>query len=170
VIGAISIVKTKAQKIKKVEEGLEALDKNETVIFADFSGTKVNDMNALRTALHAEDTRFEVFKKRLFRVMLEKKEFGFDPETLEGQLGVVFSPKKMEEIAGAVYKFSKQFKTFTILGGLELKAKKALSGAEVTAIGSLPGREVLLAQVVGTIAAPLRGFLYVLDQKSKQSN
>lgn len=162
-------MKTKAQKQEKVAEGLEALDRNETVIFADFSGTKVNDMNAFRTALHAEDSKFEVFKKRLFRVILEKKEFGFDPEMLEGQLGVVLSPKAMEEIAGTVYKFAKQLKTFTILGGLELKARKVLSGVEVTAIGSLPSREVLLAQVVGTIAAPLRGFLYVLNEKSKKA-
>jgi len=166
-ICAISIVKTKEQKIKKVEEGIEALEKNTTIIFADFSGTKVNDMNALRTSLFDLDTRFEVFKKRLLRVILEKKNFDFNPETLEGQLGVVFSPKPIEEIAGVMYKFSKKLKTFSILGGLELKEKKVLTAEEVVMIGSLPSREALLAQVVGTIIAPLRGFLYVLNEKSK---
>lgn len=164
------MAKTKEQKIKKVEEGVAALEKNETVIFADFTGTKVNDMNSLRSTLHELDTRFEVFKKRLFRVMLEKKKFDFNPESLEGQLGVVLSPKPIDEIAGTVYKFAKKMKTFSILGGLELREQKVFSAEEVNAIGSLPSREVLLAQVVGTIAAPIRGFLYVLDQKSKQTN
>lgn len=162
-------VKTKEQKIKKVEEGIEALEQSATVIFADFSGTKVNDMNALRASLFGLDTRFEVFKKRLFRVILEKKNFDFNPETLDGQLGVVLSPKPIEEIAGVMYKFSKKLKTFSILGGLELKEKKVLTAEEVVMIGSLPSREVLLAQVVGTMIAPLRGFLYVLNEKSKKA-
>lgn len=162
-------MKTKQQKIQKVEEGIDALEKNETVIFADFTGTRVNDMNSFRTALHESGARFEVFKKRLFRVILEKKNFDFNPETLEGQLGVVLSPKPIDEIAGAVYKFSKKLKTFAILGGLELSERKVLTANEVNAIGSLPSREVLLAQIVGTIAAPLRGFLYVLNEKSKKT-
>jgi ribosomal protein L10 len=36
-------------------------------------------------------------------------------------------------------------------------------------IGQLPSREVLLSQVLGTIAAPLQALLYLLEQKSKQT-
>ena len=39
----------------------------------------------------------------------------------------------------------------------------------VEKIGQLPSREILLAQLVGMLSAPMRIFLYVLDQKSKQT-
>ena len=34
-------------------------------------------------------------------------------------------------------------------------------------IGKLPSREVLLAQVAGMLAAPIKMFLYVLNEKAK---
>ncbi len=162
------MAKTKAYKTQKIEDGGKIIDEKETVIFADFTGTKVNDMNSLRSILFGIGSKFEVFKKRLFRVALSKKGFEFNPESLAGQLGVVYSDKPMDAIAGLVYGFAKKNKTFKILGGLTLKEKKFISGDEIIAIGQLPPREVLLAQVVGTIAAPIRAFLYILSEKSKQ--
>jgi ribosomal protein L10 len=44
-----------------------------------------------------------------------------------------------------------------------------LSAEEVLFVGQLPPREILLAQLLGMIAAPIKSFLYVLDQKSKRS-
>ncbi len=161
-------MKTKAQKIKKVEDGGIIIEGKNTVVFADFTGTKVNDMNTLRKSLHDFESKFEVFKKRLFRVALQQKGFEFNPETLPGQLGVIYTDKRLDEIAGPVYKFAKQFKTFKILGGLNLKDKMFVPGIEVEAIGQLPPRDVLIAQVVGTIAAPMSAFLYVLSERSKQ--
>ena len=161
-------MKTKAQKTQKVEEGGKMMDGKNTIVFVDFTGTRVNDMNVFRGILHGLGTKMEVLKKRLFRVILKNKGFDFDPGTLRGQLGVVHSDKQLEELAGPVYKFAKQSKTFKILGGLNLHEKKFVSGAEVEAIGALPSREILLARVVGTIAAPIKAFLYILNEKSKQ--
>lgn len=165
-------MKTKEQKAQKIEEGSKIIGEKNTVIFADFTGTPVNNMNSLRAILHDMETKFEVFKKRLFRVALEKSGFDFNPETLEGQLGVIYSDKNIDELAGTVYKFAKKNKTFKIMGGLYLKEKRFIEGSEVMAIGQLPSRDVLIAQVVGTIAAPMSAFLYVLNERAKkiQSN
>lgn len=158
------MAKTKAQKIQQVEGGIKEIGGNKTLILTDFAGTGVNDINSLRRLLADKETKFRVFKKRLLKIIFEKEGVGIDPKKFDGQVGVVISPKGIEEIAGDVFKFSKQFKTFQILGGIDISAKRALSAEEVTAIGQLPSREVLLAQVVGTIAAPLRAFLYVLGE------
>ena len=40
---------------------------------------------------------------------------------------------------------------------------KAVNGEQLKALASLPSRDQLLAQVVGTIAAPLRNFVGVLN-------
>lgn len=162
-------MKTKLQKTKQIEDGLSDIQENETVIFTDFTGVKVNETNALRSALDDVNAKFRVFKKKLLRVVFQKKELGFDPESFDGQLGVVFSSRPLYEVASPVYKFAKQNKMMKILGGFELKNKKFISGKEIEVMGQLPSRDVLIAQVVSTIAGPIRSFLYVLSEKSKKS-
>jgi len=45
-----------------------------------------------------------------------------------------------------------------------------LEGAQVVRIGTLPPREVLLAQLLGVLAGPIRSFMYLLDEKAKRSS
>jgi large subunit ribosomal protein L10 len=161
-------MKTKIQKTAQIEGGLKRMESSKTMLFADFTGTPVNDMNSFRKSLHAAGAKFEVFKKRLLRVAFEKKGIQVNPEDFTGQVGVAFSPESIESVAGAAYGFSKQAKTFRILGGFDLAGAKFFTGEEVTAIGMLPPREVLLAQVVGTMAAPMSALLYVLQERAKQ--
>lgn len=160
--------KTKAQKTKAVEEGLGVLKNAQTLVFTDFTGLGVNEMNVLRKALKAMGAAFTVIKKRLLKLMFEKEGIAVDPKQFEGQLGVVFSPKDIVETAGVVYKFSKERKdVLKILGGVELKEKKFIAGADVKRIGGLPSREVLLGQLAAMLTIPVKKFLFVLSQKAK---
>ena len=72
------------------------------------------------------------------------------------------------ETAGAVYKFSKQKEKLKILAGFDLKGNKFIESEVVKRIGQLPGREVLLAQLVYMISAPIRQFMIVLNEKAKK--
>lgn len=161
--------KTKAQKIQTVEKELKNLKQCESVIFADFAGLGVNDLNNFRKSLKSLDIIFRVIKKRLLKIIFEKEGIGFEPKTFEGQAGVVFSPKNLTETASAAYRFSKNKDKFKILGGFDLKEKKFLDAEYVKMIGQLPSREILLAQLAGVLSAPIRMFLYLLSQKSKQT-
>lgn len=169
-------MKTKAQKIQAVEEGMDAIKKSETLIFADFSGVSVEELKRLRRALRETGAKFSVMKKRLMRVMFEKLGIDFNPEQFEAQVGTVLSSKSISDVAGTVYKFSretlnaKKKERFSILGAFDMVGKKFMDGAEVKMIGQLPSREILLGQLMGTIAGPMRAFLYVLSEKSKQTN
>lgn len=166
---------TKAQKVKAVTEGTETLKKNETLIFADFTGVSVAEITKLRRLLREIGGSFKVFKKRLLAIMLKNLGVDLNTKEFEAQMGTVIYPKNISEVASVVYKFSRETATgaakkerFKILGGLDLVAKRVLPGAEVKMIGQLPPREVLLGQIMGTISGPLRAFLYVLSEKSKQ--
>jgi len=164
------MVRTRKEKEEFVSRESGEVGKRKTLIFTDYSGTSVNDLNSLRKSLDEVDSKFQVIKKRLLRVMFEQSKIDFNPETLEGQLGVVLSDKSMEELAGPVYGFASKSKTFKILGGFEMDEKKFMESEMVEMIGKLPSRDVLISQVVGAIAAPLRAFLYVLSEKSKQTS
>ena len=57
-----------------------------------------------------------------------------------------------------------------LLGGYDVAGKQPVDAATIVMIGKLPPREVLLAQLLGMIAAPIKSLLYVLDQKAKRSS
>jgi large subunit ribosomal protein L10 len=162
---------TKAQKIKAVETGVADLQKSRSVIIADFTGITVNEINSLRRTLKSVGAIFRVVKKRLLKFVFEKEGMVFDPEKFAGQTGVIFSPKDLAETAGKVYEFAKTKKDlFKFLGGFDVKEKKFIEGAEVKRIGQLPSREVLLGQIVGMLAAPIRKFMFVLNQKGRSNH
>ncbi len=165
---------TKSQKINIVEKGGEEIQKSKTLVFGDFSRVTMKELTALRNELRKVGGKFQVIKKRLLRIMFEKAGLGFDPEEFGGQVGTVFSDKDISAVAGTVYKFSKttlgedKKERFTILGGFEIADKKFLDAAYIKAVGSLPPREVLLGQLLGTIIGPITSFLYLLSEKAKQ--
>lgn len=164
-------MKTKAQKKEAVEVNANDLAASQTVVLTDFTGLSVNELSVLRRALKAMGAPYRVVKKRLLKFVFEKEGMVFDPKEFEGQTGVVFSPKDMVETANAVYQFAKQHEKrgfFKILGGFDVPAKLFISAADVTIMGKLPSRQVLLGQLVGMLASPIRSLLYVMDQKAKR--
>jgi len=166
-------MKTKAQKKQQVAEGVEKIGGSKTLVVTDFTGLTANDMNAYRKALRAIGTPLRVMKKRLLRIALKEQGIEFDTDQFPGQMGVAFSPADSLEVSGVVYRFSKPFEkagSFKILGGYNLEDKSFITSDDMKRLGQLPSREVLLGQLVGMIASPIRSFLFVLDQKAKKSN
>lgn len=163
-------MKTKAQKITQIEEGAKELKTSQTVVITDFTGLTANELNAFRKEVFALGGTMSVIKKRLLKYVFEKEGIDFDPKQFEGQTGVVFSPKDMVETAGTTYRFSKQSKLLKILGGYEVGEKKFITASDVSRIGQLPSKEVLLGQLVYMLGSPIRSFLYVLNEKSKKTN
>lgn len=169
------MAKTKEQKIKELEKGIESLKKSETVVFADFTGSTVSELQKLRKMLNESGAKFSVIKKRLLKIMLQKLGIELDLKQFAGQLGFAFSPKKIFDVAGPLYKFAKESvgadkqQKFKIIGGFDLIEKKFINADEIKLIGQLPPRQILLGQLLGAISGPLRAFLYVLNEKGRKS-
>lgn len=161
---------TKQQKIKSVEEAEKILDQNENLVFIDFSGTKVESLRKLRRILREFDARLNVIKKKLLRVAFQNKKIDFNPEQFEFQVGVISIAEDIFEIAGPLYKFFKEVEKqgFKILGAYNLSEKKFSDAETVKIIGQLPAKEILLAQLIGVIAAPIRTLMYVLQERAKK--
>ncbi len=161
---------TKQQKIKLVGEAEEIIGQNKNLVFVDFSGIKVEDLRKLKRTLREFGAYLKVIKKKLLRIAFQNKKIDFNPEQFESQTGFIYTAKDISEIASPIYKFFKEVekKGFKILGAYDLLEKSFSDAEMVKKIGQLPSREILLAQLVGMISAPLKMFMRVLDQKSKQ--
>ncbi|MBI3638652.1 50S ribosomal protein L10, partial [Candidatus Wolfebacteria bacterium] len=62
---------TKQQKIEKVNESKNLLNKRKGLIFVDFGKTSVSDMEKLRRNLMEFGAKLKVVKKKLIRIALE---------------------------------------------------------------------------------------------------
>ena len=154
----------KEQKRQIVDREVGRLKDVKSVVFIDFTGVKTGNLNSFRRDIRAIG-ELSVIKKRLLRVAFEKAGIDFNPEIFEAQLGTIFSSEDMQSAAALTYKF----KEAKIIGGYDLSGKRFASAEEVITLGKLPSREVLLSQVVGMVAAPIRSFLFVLNERSKQT-
>lgn len=167
---------TKQQKSKQIEESKKILKDNQSLVFIDFSGVKMEELKKLRRALREIGAKMKVFKKKLLRIAFKESDIDFNPEQFESQAATVFSSADISNIAGPIYKFYKELsvkgvkdKGFKILGGYDLLSKNAIDSKTVISIGQLPPREILLGQLVGMLSMPIKMFMNVLSEKAKRS-
>jgi len=159
-------MKTRQQKEQELSEQRARLAKYRTLLFVDFSRIAALDLTIFRQMLKDLNSEFKVSKKRLLRIAFADRNININPEDFSSQLGVIFSPLELMDIAGTVFKFTRAHENFTIRGGYDLAANSVLSESFVEEISRLPGRDVLLGQLVGLIAAPLKMFMLVLKERA----
>lgn len=164
-------MKTKAQKQEMIDEAKDLIAGNGGAVFADVQGVTVAQLMKLRREVRSAGGRMVVCKKRLLGVAMKDSGMDFDTKSYDGAIGAIFTPEGVETASGPVVKFFKELKLEKekVLGGYDFAAKEPVAKDQVLFIGTLPSREVVLAQFMGMLQAPVRSFLYILQQKSQQS-
>ncbi len=163
---------TKAQKKEHVAESSKLVKGSKSLVFADFTGAPTKDVNRLKNELKKAGATYKVFKKRLLKIAL--KEHGIEPDALssKAQVATVFAKDDLTSVAAAIFKFSKELAKskieYKVLGAYDREGNRAIPVAEFNVIAKLPSREVLLAQVVGTMAGPIRKLLIALKEIGKK--
>lgn len=151
---------TKQQKEEIVEKLSEEFKSSKAVVFSDFKGLKVKDLFSLRKELRQSGISLVVAKKTLFNLALNKAQMNLDTRKIEGQLAAVISSEDEVAAAKILAKTAKSNNNLKIMAGF--LGNKALTGEEVLALSKLPSKEELLAKLVGTLNAPIAGFVNVL--------
>jgi large subunit ribosomal protein L10 len=153
-------MQTKQQKKELVKDLAEKLKNSKATVFSDFKGLSVKDMTNLRQELRSKNIDMKVFKKTLVSIALKDAGVEMDARKLEGQIAVAVAKDDEVEAAKIIAKVAKTNENLKIVGGL--LGKNVLSIEEVMALSKLPGKEELLAKLVGTLNAPISGFANVL--------
>ena len=131
-------------------------------VLVDYKGITVAEDTALRTELRANDVEYAVVKNTLTRFAAEGAGLGELSECLNGTTSLAISHSDPIAPMRVINKFAKQFNggKFTIKAGF--MDGKVLPLEEVLAIAELPSKEVLQAQVLGTMLAPITSLAIVL--------
>ncbi len=152
---------TKEKKQNIVKELEEKIEKQKSIIFMDFSGTKVKKLALLRKALKEAKNELRVAKKTLTDIALKNKKIDVETKKLTGEMGLVFGYEDELSPAKMVNQFLKTNSNVKILGGY---IENKFYGAEdVVRFAELPGKEQLLASLLGSMSAPVSNFVGVLS-------
>ena len=143
---------SRERKVELVEQYVEKLKESKGIILADFRGLSVGDMENIRKAMRPTGGKFHVVKNRLLVLALKEAELSLPEEWLIGPTAIAFSYDEIPPVAKALTDAAKETGTLQIKGGLV--GTSVLAMEEVQAIAELPPRDVLMAQVLGTINAP----------------
>lgn len=153
--------KTRQQKEVAVQSLVEGIKKAKSVIFANFQGLTVAESEELRKKCFKEGVDVVAAKKTLVQRALE--EVGLNTVQSRGfEGGIATFLGLTDEIAPAkiVSTFAKNHELVTIFGGIF--EGKFIDQNAVKNLASLPSKEELLTKMVGSINAPISGFVHVM--------
>lgn len=145
----------KEDKERLVTELTERLKSSQTLIVADYRGLTNAEIDALRGKLLEEGARFSVVKNTLTRRAAEAAGADALLALLEGPTAIAFleSGGDPVAVAKALNDAARTTRILAIRGGL--LDGRPLSAEEVEALAKLPSPDVVKAQVLGAITAPL---------------
>lgn len=155
------MAKTRKEKENFIKDFNDKLQQAKSIVFVHFDGLKVKEIEELRKLFRAEKIDYVVAKKTLLKKAFEKAGIeNYDPATFEKEVGVAFGIEDEVAPARIIQQFSKNHEALQAFGGV---LENSFVGQEkVIELSRLPSREELLAKVVGTINAPVSGFVNVL--------
>jgi large subunit ribosomal protein L10 len=156
-----AFVMNRDQKATVVEEIAEQIKAADAIFAVDYRGISVQQAAELRARLREADTRFRVVKNSLSERAADKAGAEQLKALLEGPTALAFVAGDAALAARALNESARALGALEFKGGL--LEGSPLTADEVRAIARLPAREVLHAQLVGTIAAPLSGLVRGLN-------
>jgi large subunit ribosomal protein L10 len=148
------------EKARIIQEIAEKLRGNSAVL-VDYQGMNVAQSTQLRARSREAGVEFVVAKNTLTRMAADEAGVEDLSQYLVGPTALAFSEDPVAS-AKLMAEFAEQVESFALKGGL-LEGGRVLDEGEVAALSRLPGREQLLAQVVGGISSPLTGLVTVLN-------
>ncbi|MBN2009564.1 50S ribosomal protein L10 [candidate division KSB1 bacterium] len=144
----------------------ERLKVAKSLLLTDFTGLNVEEISALRTQLREAEVEYTIVKNTLARLSVEQLGISQLLKHLQGPTAIALGLNDPIAPAKVITEFSKKkdkptLKAYYLDGDV-------YEGSQIDDLAKLPGREVLLGQVVGTIAAPLTGFVTALQNLLQQ--
>jgi len=101
-----------------------------------------------------------VTKKTLMKIALKKAGLAVKPEVFDKSAAAVFGINDEAAPARIVQTFAKTHEALNVFGGI--LEGKFVGREKILELAKLPSREELLAKVLGSIKAPVSGFVNVL--------
>ncbi len=154
------MAKTREQKEVQVQKLIDGVKNAKAAVFANFQGLKVSEMEELRAQCREQNITCIATKKTLVKKALSENGLDVDTKVYKGGVAAFFGNEDEVAPAQIVAKYAKDHDVITIFGGL--LEGVYIDASKVIDLSKLPNKQQLLGQLVGTLNAPISGFVNVL--------
>lgn len=151
----------KDQKKEILDDLIVRLSSIKSLVFTDYQGLKVNEIQKLRRQLKEKNIDYKVIKTTLIKKALEKSGLKIDESIYSKPVALAFSSLDEVEPCKIIFDFTKEKEKLEILGAIV--DNEFYDANMVKALAKMPGRDELYAKVVGSLNAPLSGLVNVLS-------
>lgn len=157
---------SREKKEELISEYKELVDNSSGLVFTDYRGISVAQIQELRTKLGESNAQYMVVKNRLFRRALDESEADQLGDMLEGPNAIVFLSEDLGRGVTALKDWIKDdgSDVVEIKGGLLESSVLDSKGAE--ALADLPTKEQTLAMILGVLSGPAGDLARILNAPS----
>ena len=149
------------EKVAKIAEIKELLSTSKCTILVDFCGLTVAQDTALRRKMREAGVHYNVVKNTLLRIAAQEVGIeGLEP-SLEKNTAIAVAQEDPVAVAKVVCDFAMENKELKVKVGV--LDGKVIGADEIKALAALPPKEVLVAKLLGSMNAPISGFVNVLQ-------
>ena len=143
-----------------VSELRRCLEVSSTLLVTGYSGLGSNEINELRQNLCGVGARYMVVKNRLARIVMEENSARL-VERIDGPTAFVLTLDDPVPVARVLVKFVKNHTKLELKGGV---VQSILVGKDqIRELANLPGREQLVAMLIGRLTAPVVRLVNVIN-------
>lgn len=142
-----------AEKERTIEQAKAWYSEASGVVFTDYRGLKVKELQTLRRDLRKKGAELHILKNTLFRIAAGDDIKALSDQQHNGTTAYAFVKENEAGVAKALLDYARTSRKLVVKGGIF--GGRGFSAKQIEALSELPSREVLLAQVIGAVAAPL---------------
>ena len=150
-------------KIEQVESLREKLQEAEAVFICEYRGLNVAKITALRASIRRAGGEMNVAKNTLMGIALREESLPVPDSLMTGPNSFTIAYSDAAAVAKVIRDFSREKGNEALVIKGAVLGDDILSVEQVRALADLPSREVLLAQLAGTMIGPGRGLVTVLS-------
>ncbi len=165
------------EKLAAISDVISLVEASEYCFVLNYGNLTVSAFAALRQALAAADSKMKVVKNAYLSRAIEEKGWTAMSAVLAGPTAVITGAGDPAEVAKILVEFLKKHEAATVKGA-QLDAS-TLTAEQVEHLSKLPSKDVMRAQLLGTmmapasslvrvLVAPLTSMLYVLKAKGEK--
>jgi large subunit ribosomal protein L10 len=151
------------QKVDRVQDIKDRLERSSITLTASYAGISVNDMILLRRAMRAGGIDFTIVKNTLLNLAATEANKSQISEIIQGPTAVAIGYDDPAAAAKILSDFIRDGGTSLAIIGAVMGDGAPMSPDEVTKLASLPSKDILLAMLLGQMQSPLARLLTVMN-------
>jgi large subunit ribosomal protein L10 len=157
----------KEQKAEQVELLTEKLKKAKVAVLTDYRGLTVSQMQELRGKLRTGNVEYRVIKNTLARRAADAAGYKDLESALKGPVAIAFGYDDLSLPPRLINEFVRTTRLkVDVVGGLV--EGRVVDRDQIKQLADLPSREVLLAQLLGTLQSPVAQLVGIMQTPVQQ--